>query len=88
MGDCIEVSRNKVGGFDKWDVEEAARTLIKSEEIRGGDAKFLKVVCIEVDKQAEAAMAAAKKKKGASDTLKAESNAGKRLGKIYGKGKK
>ena len=44
----------KLGGFDKYDVESAARTLIEAEEIRR-KLKFYKVVKKELAKQAQAA---------------------------------
>ncbi len=66
---CIETSK-KIGGFDKWEVESAARTLIEAQEIKA-KPKFLKVVIKEVEKQAEAARRAALEKKVAAKLIKA-----------------
>jgi hypothetical protein len=42
----------KIGGYDRWDVEEAGRTLKRAEEIKA-DQKFLKVVLKEMNKDAD-----------------------------------
>jgi hypothetical protein len=60
----------RIGGFDKWEVESAARTLMEAEKIKNGDPKFLKVVQKECDKIAEAAQQAALEKKTAAKLIK------------------
>lgn len=52
----------KIEGFDRWEVESAARTLIEAEEIRS-KPKFLKVVLKEVDRQVKVAERVALEKK-------------------------
>lgn len=51
-------SQRKIDGFDKWEVEEAARTLIRAQEIETRP-KFFKVVQKELKRQADAANRAA-----------------------------
>ncbi len=65
---CIETSK-KIGGFDKWEVEDAARTLIEAQEIKM-KPKFYAVVIKEVEKQAAAAQRAAMEKKVAVKLIK------------------
>ena len=60
---------DKINGFGKYEVEEAARSMIRSEEIKQGDPKFYGTVMTEVKKTADAAMAAAKKKDSAAKEL-------------------
>lgn len=58
-----EVTRmdNKINGFDRYDVEEAARTLIKAQSIPNDTRKgFYETVKKEVAKQSVAANKAAK----------------------------
>jgi len=59
----------KIGGFDKYEVESAARTLIEAEGIKV-KPKFFAVVIKEVEKQAAAAQRAALEKKTAAKLLK------------------
>ncbi len=62
----IEMSRDKINGFDRYDVEEAARTLIKAQAIPNDKRKgFYTTVLKEVDKQAAAAEQAAMEAKTA-----------------------
>lgn len=65
---CIDKPK-KIGGFDKWEVEDAARTLIEAQEIKA-KPKFFKVVIVEVQKQAEAAKRAALEKQVAAKLIK------------------
>jgi len=67
---CIEKSK-KIGGFDKWEVESSARTLMDAEKIKAGDPKFYTVVKKECDKIAEAAKRAALEKQVAAKLIKA-----------------
>ena len=60
----------KIGGFDKWEVESSARTLMDAEKIKAGDPKFFKVVQGECDKIAIAAQRAALEKKTAARLIK------------------
>jgi tRNA A22 N-methylase len=84
-GDCCEVSKpDKIGGFDSWEVRSKADTLIEAEEIANGDQKFYKVVLAEVQKKADAAMEAAKKKKKAADSITLEKKVGKKMKKVLG----
>lgn len=41
----------KIGGFDRWEVESAVRTLREAEEVKA-KPKFLKVVLAEMDREA------------------------------------
>lgn len=41
-----------IGGYNRWDVEEASRTLKKAEEVKS-DKKFLKVVLAYMEKDAD-----------------------------------
>ncbi len=65
---CIDKPK-KIGGFDKWEVTEAARTLMEAEKIKAGDSKFLAVVQKECDKIAEAAKRAALEKQVAAKLI-------------------
>lgn len=56
----------KIGGFDKYEVESAARTLMDAEKIKAGSSKFYAVAKKECDKIAEAAQRAATEKKTAA----------------------
>jgi hypothetical protein len=47
-----ESTPNKISGYDGYDVREAVRTLKRAEEIKG-DAKFIKVVLKEMDKEVD-----------------------------------
>ncbi len=61
------MSRDKINGFDRYDVEEAARTLIKAQAIPNDTRKgFYDTVKKEVVKQAAAAEKAALEAKVAS----------------------
>jgi tRNA A22 N-methylase len=84
-GDCCELSKpDKIAGFDSWEVRSKADTLIEAEEIANGDPKFYKVVLAEVQKKADAAMEAAKKKKIAADSIILEKKVDKKLKKTFG----
>lgn len=48
---AIEEYKSKIGGYDGYEVRDAVRTLRKAQEIKN-DAAFLKVVLIEMDKEA------------------------------------
>jgi len=54
----VESSSKKKDGFDKWEVEQGARTLIEAQEIEGRP-KFYAAVKKELVRQAKAAQAAA-----------------------------
>ncbi len=61
MPEVTKMSDNKINGFDRYDVEEAARTLIKAQAIPNDSRKgFYETVKKEVVKQAAAADEAAK----------------------------
>lgn len=63
MGDQpIMASEKKIDGFDKWEVEEAARTLMRAIEIRQ-KPKLFALAKKEATKQAKLAEAAALEKK-------------------------
>ena len=49
---CTLSKPKKIGGYDRYEVEDAGRTLKRSEEIKA-DPKFLKVVLMEMDKEAD-----------------------------------
>jgi len=59
MGE-INMAEEKINGFDKWDVEQAARKFIEVEEIKKRP-KFFKTVIKELERQAKAAQEALKK---------------------------
>jgi hypothetical protein len=87
MDDCCGISEdkdNKIGGFDKWKVRDAANTCIEAKEIEGGDAKFYAVVLKEVEKKAKAAMEAAETKGKAAAELKLEKKVGGKLKEVFG----
>lgn len=42
----------KIGGYDRWKVRDAVRTLKEAEEIKA-DGKFLKIVLKEMDREAD-----------------------------------
>jgi hypothetical protein len=85
MEDCVTMRRaDKIRGFDSWEVRNKADTLIEAEEIKNGDPKFYKAVLGEVQKKADAAQEAAKKKQTAADGLKLEKKVGKGLKKVFG----
>ena len=66
----MEIGRpKKIEGFDRYDVEDGARTLIKAQEIKA-KPKFLAVVINECERQAAAAQRAAMEKKVAVKLLK------------------
>ena len=75
----VTSSKNKIGGYDKWDVESDARTLIKAEELKQGDSKYLKVIMGEVKKTAKAAVEAAEKKDAAAKKLDREKHVDAKL---------
>lgn len=54
MGVPTEMAEEKINGFDKWEVESGARTLIEAKEIIKRP-KFYKTVLKEVDRQIKAA---------------------------------
>ena len=55
------MSSNKINGFDRYDIEEAARTLIKAQAIPNDSRKdFYDTVKKEIAKQATASTKAAK----------------------------
>lgn len=69
-GEVTMAKSKTIGGFDKWEVENAARTLMDAEKIKAGDPKFFKVVQGECDKIAAAAQRAAMEKKVAAKLIK------------------
>jgi hypothetical protein len=81
---CVSENSDKIGGFDKWKVRDAANTCIEAKEIEGGDPKFYKVVLKEVEKKAIAATEAAAIKTKASDALKLEKKVDGKLKKVFG----
>ena len=83
---CDPVCRksNKINGFDKWDVESDARTLIKAKELENGDSKYYKTLVVEVKKTADAAMEAATQKQLAAKEVQLTKNVGKKMKKLYG----
>lgn len=52
MSCCSPDKPKKIGGYDKWDVEDGVRTMQRSAEIEA-DPKFLKVVVAEMNKDAK-----------------------------------
>lgn len=74
-GEVTMASGDKINGFDKYDIENSARTLIDAEKIRNDKRKeFYPTVLKELDKQIKAAEEAALVAKTAG-----------KLNKIYGK---
>lgn len=66
MKGCIMGSDKKISGYDKWEVESAARTLTEAHEIRyKKPKKFLAVVLTEMLRQAD------EKEKAALETRRA-----------------
>jgi len=63
--------QKKLDGFDKWEVESAARTLIEAIEIRS-KPKFFAAVKKEVRRQAARARQAALEKKVAAKLINLE----------------
>ena len=70
-------SSKKIGGYDKWEVEDAVRTMQKSAEIEA-DSKFLAVVVKEMNREAD-------KLEDKADLLVKTSA---KLKKVFGKDKK
>lgn len=69
-GKNMETDRpKKIGGFDRYEVEGAARTLIEAQEIKA-KPKFLAVVIKEVERQALAAERAAMEQRTTAKLLK------------------
>lgn len=59
-GEISMGSSNKINGFDKYEIESAARTLIEAQKILADKRpKFKQTVSAEVTKQAKAAEEAA-----------------------------
>ena len=52
MSPCSPDNPKKIGGYDRYDVEDAVRTMRKSAEIEA-DPKFRKVVAAEMNKDAK-----------------------------------
>lgn len=52
-------NEKKIGGYDGWEVRSAGSTLRDAEKIKN-DPKFLKVVLVEMDKEADKTEKAAK----------------------------
>lgn len=84
MGCSVDKS-DKIGGYDRWDVQSDADTLIRAEEIKKKGDKYYKVVMGEVQKKADAATLAAGKKQEAVDQLKLEKKVGEGLKKVFKK---
>ncbi len=84
MGCAID-KPNKIEGYDRYDIENGARTLMDAKRIENEDPKKYAVICKEVKKQADAAMEVAAEKQLAANEVVATKKAGKRLKKLYGK---
>lgn len=69
-GESPKMAEKKINGFDKWEVESSARTLMDAEKIKAGDPKFYTVVKKECDKIAAAAQRAALEKRVAAKLIK------------------
>ena len=53
MSQAIEPARpKKIGGYDRYEVEDGVRTMRRAAEIEG-DPKFLKVVTAEMNREAD-----------------------------------
>ena len=76
---------DKIDGFDKYEVENAATRMIQSKEIEQGDPKFYKTVMAQVKKTADAAMATAKKKDAAAKEIVLHKKVGSKLKEVFGK---
>jgi Skp family chaperone for outer membrane proteins len=75
----LEASKpSKINGFDRWDVEQWARTLKDAEELQG-DAKKLAAATKQLKKEQE------ENAKTIKSLKKAERNAKKNLKKVFGK---
>lgn len=81
---CEVTKADKINGYDKWDVESDARTLIKAKELENGDKKYYKTLVAEVEKTAKAATEAAALKVQAAKEVTLVKKVGKKLKKIYG----
>lgn len=78
MSPCaVEGSSKKIGGYDKWEVENAVRTMREAAEIEA-KPKFLAVVIKEMNREAD-------KLEDKADLLVATSA---KLKKVFGKDKK
>lgn len=84
-GDCC-VDSKKINGFDKWDVESDARTLIKAKELENGDQKYYKTLVTEVKKTADAAMEAAASKQLAAKEVSLLKKVSGKMKKMYSGG--
>jgi hypothetical protein len=83
-GEICEMQPEKINGFDKYDVESDARTLIKAKELENTDKKYYETLIAEVEKTAKAATEAAAVKTKAADSLKLEKKVGKKLKEVMG----
>ncbi len=81
----VNPESEKIGGFDKYDVRNAARTMIEAKEFENGDKKFYAVVLKEVDKIAKAAMEAAEQKSEAAKEITLTKKVDSKLKSMYGK---
>ena len=70
----------KIGGYDRWDVEEAVKTMQRADEIRADD-KFLKVVIAEMSQESDQLEESADLLKKVGGKLKAIREADKKKGK-------
>ena len=52
MPSAVGPTKQKIGGYDGWDVREAVSTMRRAEEIKA-DPKFLKVVIGEMNREAD-----------------------------------
>ena len=78
------ISSDKINGYDKYDVQDDARTLIKAEEIKASDTKYYNTVLAEVKKTAKAATEAAEAKSAAAKEIALHKKVGKGLKKVFG----
>lgn len=81
----MSCNSEKIEGYDKWDVQNDASTLINAEEIKNKDKKYFAVVMKEVDKKAKASAEAALVKQEAAASLKLEKKVSKGLKKVFKK---
>jgi hypothetical protein len=84
---CGIGKEDKIDGFDKWDIEDAARTLISAKKIENEGGKKYAAILKEVKKQADAAMEAAAQKDLAAKEISLVAKTKKKMAKVFGKDK-
>lgn len=76
MGPCCDSEDKKINGFSKWEIKDAARTLMEAIKIKG-DAKLFPLAQKAADKIAKEAEAVSLEKKVQAGLLQTFGKKGK-----------